>query len=72
MMMNLRGLILDDPEYTVHLHTLRFARYHDSDEEPAWDLVWINLKGLSSLQLSIFNFQGKSQYCSLAIGDPID
>jgi len=35
MMMNLRGLILDDPKYTVHLHTLRFASYHDSDEEPA-------------------------------------
>lgn len=48
MMMNLRGLKLDDPEYTVHLPTLRFASYHDSDEEPAWDLVWINLKGLSS------------------------
>jgi hypothetical protein len=23
--MNLRGLILDDPEHTVHLHTLQFA-----------------------------------------------
>jgi hypothetical protein len=30
MMMNLRGLMLDDPEHTVHLHTLRFADYHDS------------------------------------------
>jgi hypothetical protein len=29
-MMNLRGLMLDDPEHTVHLHTLRFADYHDS------------------------------------------
>jgi hypothetical protein len=53
MMMNLRGLILDDPKYTVHLCTLRSASYHDSDEEPTWNLVWINLKGLSSLQLSI-------------------
>jgi hypothetical protein len=25
MMMNIRGLILDDPEYTVHLQTLVLA-----------------------------------------------
>jgi hypothetical protein len=30
MMMNLRGLMLDDPEYTLHLHTLRFVDYQDS------------------------------------------
>ncbi|KIM83488.1 hypothetical protein PILCRDRAFT_6920 [Piloderma croceum F 1598] len=37
MMMNLRGLMLDDPEHTLHLHTLQFANYHDSGlwiEEP--------------------------------------
>jgi hypothetical protein len=25
MMMNIRGLVLDDPEFTVHLQTLQFA-----------------------------------------------
>ena len=25
MMMNIRGLIMDDPEHTVHLQTLQFA-----------------------------------------------
>ena len=33
MMMNLRGLILDDPEHTAHLQTLEFARHHDSSLE---------------------------------------
>jgi len=33
MMMNLRGLILDDPEHTVHLQTLEFARRHDSSSD---------------------------------------
>jgi hypothetical protein len=30
MMMNIRGLILDDLEHTVHLQTLEFSRRHDS------------------------------------------
>jgi hypothetical protein len=25
MMMNIRGLVLDDPEHTVHLQTLKYA-----------------------------------------------
>ena len=25
MMMNIRGLIIDDPEHTIHLQTLEFA-----------------------------------------------
>jgi hypothetical protein len=29
MMMNIRGLILDDPEHTVHLQTLQFAERTD-------------------------------------------
>jgi hypothetical protein len=33
MMMNIRGLILDDPEHTVHLRTLEFANTHDSGFE---------------------------------------
>jgi hypothetical protein len=39
MMMNIRGLIMDDPEHTVHLQTLEFASCHDSGletEEGAW------------------------------------
>jgi hypothetical protein len=39
MMMNLRGLILDDPEHTVHLQTLEFARRHDSNSEK-WEAAW--------------------------------
>jgi hypothetical protein len=35
MMMNIRGLILDDPEHTVHLQTLEFAKPHDSGFEEA-------------------------------------
>ena len=30
MMMNIRGLIMDDPEHTVHLHTIQFA-HENSD-----------------------------------------
>jgi hypothetical protein len=30
MMMNIRGLIVDDPEHTVHLQTLQFATRHKS------------------------------------------
>jgi hypothetical protein len=33
MMMNLRGLILDDPDYTIHLQTLEFATRTDSEVE---------------------------------------
>jgi len=33
MMMNIRGLILDDPEHTVHLRTLKFANRHGSGSE---------------------------------------
>ncbi|KIM75614.1 hypothetical protein PILCRDRAFT_827050 [Piloderma croceum F 1598] len=34
MMMNIRGLILDDPDHTLHLaRTLEFASRHDSDLE---------------------------------------
>ncbi|KIM90152.1 hypothetical protein PILCRDRAFT_173363 [Piloderma croceum F 1598] len=33
MMMNIRGLILNDPEHTMHLRTLEFASCHDSDSE---------------------------------------
>jgi hypothetical protein len=39
-MMNLRGLILDDPEHTAHLQTLQFAgRTHSGSdiEEEIWD-----------------------------------
>ncbi|KIM76582.1 hypothetical protein PILCRDRAFT_12636 [Piloderma croceum F 1598] len=33
MMMNLRGLILDDPEHTVHLKTLEFTHRHGLSSE---------------------------------------
>jgi hypothetical protein len=33
MMMNIRGLILDDPEHTVHLQTLKFAGHTNSSSE---------------------------------------
>jgi hypothetical protein len=33
MMMNIRGLILDDPEHTVHLYTLEFASYPNPGSE---------------------------------------
>jgi len=32
-MMNIRGLIMDDPEHTVHLHTLEFAHHSNSGSE---------------------------------------
>jgi hypothetical protein len=34
MMMNIRGLILDDPEHTTHLQTLQFVAPVNSDSEP--------------------------------------
>jgi hypothetical protein len=38
MMMNIRGLILDDPEHTTHLQTLRFAHSANSGLEiEEWD-----------------------------------
>lgn len=33
MMMNIRGIILDDPEHTAHLQTLEFAAQTHSDLE---------------------------------------
>ena len=33
MMMNIRGLVLEDPEHTVHLQTLEFSSHHDSGSE---------------------------------------
>jgi hypothetical protein len=33
LMMNLRGLVLDDPEHTVHLQTLQFAARDTEIEE---------------------------------------
>jgi hypothetical protein len=33
MMMNIRGLIMDDPEHTVHLHTLQFVTRINADSE---------------------------------------
>jgi len=33
MMMNIRGLALDDPEHTTHLHTLQFAVRPNIDSE---------------------------------------
>ena len=33
MMMNIRGLILDDPEHTMHLRTLEFANRHGSGSD---------------------------------------
>jgi hypothetical protein len=33
MMMNLRGLIMDDPDNTTHLHTLQLITYSNSDSE---------------------------------------
>jgi hypothetical protein len=40
MMMNIRGLILDDPEHTMHLQTLQFAARTipaSEGEQVAWD-----------------------------------
>jgi hypothetical protein len=31
MMMNIRGLILDDPEHTIYLQTFQFAAANNSD-----------------------------------------
>ena len=33
MMMNIRGLIMEDPEYTAHLQTLQFAAWNNADSE---------------------------------------
>jgi len=33
MMMNIRGLTMDDPEHTMHLQTLEFANHHNSGSE---------------------------------------
>ena len=33
MMMNIRGLILDDPEHTVHLQALTFITRKNADSE---------------------------------------
>ena len=33
MMMNIRGLILDDPEHTVHLQTMQFTTSSNSGAE---------------------------------------
>ena len=33
MMMNIRGLIMEDPEYTVHLQTLQFAARTNAGSE---------------------------------------
>jgi hypothetical protein len=33
LMMNIRGLIMDDPEHTVHLQTLQFAAHTNPGSE---------------------------------------
>jgi hypothetical protein len=33
MMINIRGLIMDDPEHTVHLQTLQFATQINAGSE---------------------------------------
>jgi hypothetical protein len=33
MMMNIRGLIMDDPEHTTHLQTLQFATWTNAGSE---------------------------------------
>jgi hypothetical protein len=33
MMMNIRGLIAEDPEHTVHLQTLQFATWTSAGSE---------------------------------------
>jgi len=33
MMMNIRGLIIEDPEHTVHLQTLQFSTWSNADSE---------------------------------------
>jgi hypothetical protein len=33
MMMNIRGLIMEDPEYTAYLKTLQFATRNNADSE---------------------------------------
>jgi hypothetical protein len=33
MMMNIRGLMMDDPEYTTHLRTLQFATQTNAGSE---------------------------------------
>jgi hypothetical protein len=33
MMMNIRGLIMEDPEHTVHLQTLQFAARTNAGSE---------------------------------------
>ena len=33
MMMNICGLIMEDPKYTVHLRTLQFATWNNADSE---------------------------------------
>jgi hypothetical protein len=45
MMMNIRGLILDDPEHTVHLQTLQFAARMKTDSD-AEGIASIELNGL--------------------------
>jgi len=32
-MMNIRGLVTEDPEYTVHLQPLQFATRNNADSE---------------------------------------
>jgi hypothetical protein len=42
MMMNIRGLIMEDPEHTTHLRTLKFNRRTTSDagiEEESQEIV---------------------------------
>jgi len=37
MMMNIRGLIMEDPEHTIHLKTMQFDRPTNSEEETNTD-----------------------------------
>ena len=39
MMMNIRGLILDDPEHTVYLQTLQFGAATNSASEIELEVV---------------------------------
>ncbi|KIM79938.1 hypothetical protein PILCRDRAFT_9833 [Piloderma croceum F 1598] len=49
MMMNIRGLILDDPQHTVHLNSFQFAKGSESDSTAVMELDNVRNDNIASV-----------------------
>jgi hypothetical protein len=49
MMMNIRGLIMDDPQHTVYLHNLEFVKESESESTAVMELGSVRNDNVASV-----------------------